>query len=131
VFKTPDALEAHALAAELNEEGIDAHVVGDYLSGGLGLTVGTTNLAELWVPESDEARARELLAKWRPTMSASTPKLQFSLKTALVAMTLVAIAASISLIHQLPGVLLGLFQFALAGAAVLVVVRRWSQGRRM
>jgi hypothetical protein len=52
---------AHIWQQALGEEGIESHVVGDFLDAGLGDIPGLK--AELWVHQADAARALEILAR--------------------------------------------------------------------
>jgi hypothetical protein len=60
VATAANAAQAHIWAEALEDEGIKCKVVGDYLDAGLGDIPGVR--AELWVHESDAARAADLLA---------------------------------------------------------------------
>jgi hypothetical protein len=51
--------EAHILQQRLEEEGIRARVVGDYLSAGIGDIPGVA--AEVWVHKDDLSRAQAAL----------------------------------------------------------------------
>jgi hypothetical protein len=51
--------KAHLLQQVLGDEGIQSHVVGDYLDAGLG-SLDAIN-AELWVHPNDVDRARAIL----------------------------------------------------------------------
>jgi hypothetical protein len=124
VYRTPDVLQAHALAAQLVDEGIDAQVVGDFLGGGLTVTVGVTNMAEIWAPSESSDRAKELLARWVPQAEAPPDRgIHFSLKAALVGMTIVAIGAAG---WRVAYSVMGLIGWAAFLGAMIVVVRRWT-----
>mgnify|MGYP002073734082 CR=1 FL=1 len=65
-YRTHDPLEAHALAARLEETGIAARVVGDHLAGAFGtLTSSSVATAEVWIDEEDAAAAEEAVTRWR------------------------------------------------------------------
>ncbi len=55
--------QAHIWQNALEEEGIHAQVVGDFLEGGIGDIPGLR--AELWVRAEDAERAREILEEHR------------------------------------------------------------------
>jgi hypothetical protein len=59
----PTPAQAHIWQQALADEGIKAHVVGDYLDAGVGDIPGMT--AELWVHQDDAARAEAILQKGR------------------------------------------------------------------
>lgn len=127
VYRTSDPLDAHALAAQLVDEGIDAHVVGDFLNGGLGLTVGNTSQAEVWVPTPDRRAAAALVTQWRPALPPPPPMkgFRFSMWTAMVAMTF----ACFGMLLMTWGFnLLAIFEILLGWTAILTVVRRWIAG---
>jgi hypothetical protein len=59
----PNPAQAHIWQQALEEEGIKAQVVGDYLDAGVGDIPGLT--AEVWVRQSDLARAEAVLRRGR------------------------------------------------------------------
>jgi hypothetical protein len=61
--------QAHVWQQALENEGIYAQVVGDYLDAGLGDLPGLR--AELWVYRKDVQRAERVLAEHRDAMSAA------------------------------------------------------------
>jgi len=95
VYSTADALSAHALAAHLVDEGIDAHVVGDFLSGAYGGVDGPMTRVEVWAPAAQRDQAASLIARWLPEDVSCTPDasagFRYSLMTALAGTTLVAV----------------------------------------
>jgi hypothetical protein len=56
--KVPTAQEAHMLAQALEDEGIPARVVGDFLDAGMGSLNAVP--AEVWVKQTDLEKARAL-----------------------------------------------------------------------
>ncbi len=61
-----DIAEAHGLCDLLEEEGIPARVVGEYLAGAAGsLPLGDSTSPRIWVREADLARASEFLNRQR------------------------------------------------------------------
>jgi hypothetical protein len=60
VYEARDGLEAHMVAGLLEQAGLLAQVNGDMLQGGVG-ELPALGLASVWVADSDEDRARELI----------------------------------------------------------------------
>ena len=60
VFEARDGLEAHMVAGLLEQAGLMAQVHGDLLQGGVG-DLPALGLAGVWVADSDEERAREVI----------------------------------------------------------------------
>jgi hypothetical protein len=59
-------VEANYLCNRLEEARIEARVVGDFLGGAVGgLPLGEATSPRVWVHQSDQARAREVIAGWR------------------------------------------------------------------
>jgi hypothetical protein len=54
-----NSVQAHIWEQALNDAGIRAHVLGDYLEAGFGNLQGTT--PELWVHRDDVERAKAIL----------------------------------------------------------------------
>lgn len=66
VYTAGNAIEAHALAAFLANEGIEARVLGEALQGAFGgIDAGTLDTVELWVSTADRAKAEPLIEQWR------------------------------------------------------------------
>jgi hypothetical protein len=61
--------QAHVWCSALEEEGIPAKVVGDYLDAGFGDIQGVR--AELWVPAADAQRAQAIIDAHTPTATAA------------------------------------------------------------
>src|SRR5262249_26263411 len=57
----PNPAQAHIWQQALEEEGIQSHVVGDYLDAAIGNIPGAQ--AEVWVHRNDLARAEEILQR--------------------------------------------------------------------
>jgi hypothetical protein len=97
-FRTPDTVEARALAIELNAAGVNVQITGDYSDTAYpGLALGGMANKELWVAESDWAEARPIVSQWVKThhpgdVGDHSVKPQFSLRAMLIAMTLLSIA---------------------------------------
>ncbi|MGJ3255622.1 MAG: DUF2007 domain-containing protein [Alcanivorax sp.] len=69
VFHARDGIEAHMLADLLDQVGIMAQVQGDMLQGAVG-ELPAAGLASVWVAESDESRAREVIAEFEASQPA-------------------------------------------------------------
>ncbi|MEH6578181.1 MAG: DUF2007 domain-containing protein [Amphritea sp.] len=74
VYRAGDITEAHIIAGMLESQGIDSHVGGHYLQGGVG-ELASMNFATVSVPEEDVVAARELINEYEitsyPAVSAS------------------------------------------------------------
>lgn len=94
VYRTADSLNAHALAAQLVDEGIDARVVGDFLSGAYGGVTGTMTQVEVWIPAAQRDQAAPLIARWsgedEPVPTGSKTRFRYSLMTLLGVATVIA-----------------------------------------
>src|SRR5262245_47365314 len=65
VATAPNPAAAHIWQNALEEEGIKAHVVGEFLDVGIGNVPGFQ--PEIWVRRDDVARAEEILRDHQPT----------------------------------------------------------------
>ncbi len=115
-YRTPDSVEARALAAELEEADIAVKIVGDFRDVAYaGLSASGMADKELWVAGSDAGRCEEIVADWRHRRDAAVErrrvqeavaeerrradaepskpkKFQFSMRTVMIATTLAAVA---------------------------------------
>ena len=65
VYWAADPQDAHQVRALLEEAGVRARVVGEMLSAAAGeLPMGPAGSPRVWVPKSDEARARQVVEDW-------------------------------------------------------------------
>ena len=75
IYRAGDITEAHIIAGMLESQGIDSHVGGQYLQGGVG-ELASMNFATVSVPEVDIVAARELINEYEstpyPAVSTST-----------------------------------------------------------
>jgi hypothetical protein len=109
-YRASSSIEARSLAAYLDEGGVEAHVLGEALQGGYGgINVGSMNSVEVWVPGSQRESAESLVLTWRQEVAAATAaendvgegrrgkrtSFQYSMATALIVMTIVAIYAAL------------------------------------
>jgi hypothetical protein len=109
-YRASSSIEARSLAAYLDEGGVEAHVLGEALQGGYGgINVGSMNSVEVWVPGSQREMAEPLVLTWRQEVAAATAaendvgegrrgkrrSFQYSMATALIVMTVVAIYAAL------------------------------------
>lgn len=65
VARATNPAQAHIWQAALEEEGITAQVVGDFLDAGIGDIPGFN--AEIWVHRNDAERAAQILASHQST----------------------------------------------------------------
>ena len=103
-YRAKDAVEASALATYLEAEGIEPHVLGEYLQGAYaGVTAGGMNAPEVWICAGDFPRAKSLIAEWHERHAADAaadvtptrePKFQYSTASLLWLMTIVAVLAT-------------------------------------
>jgi len=132
-FRTPDTVEARALAMELNAAGVNVQITGDYSDTAYpGLAIGGMANKELWIAESDWTETQPIVERWMQThhpddVAQSPPKLQFSLRTLLIGMTLLAIA--IVLAKAGPDVAGTAISASFAGIACLAVLA-WARRLR-
>jgi hypothetical protein len=64
VFNANDIMEAHIVAGMLHAEGIEAHVGGHYLQGGVG-ELATMGFATVSVMDDDAAAARKIIERYQ------------------------------------------------------------------
>ena len=65
-YTAASAVEAHALAAFLANEGIEARVLGEALQGAFsGIDAGNLDTVEVWVSTKDREKAEPLIEQWR------------------------------------------------------------------
>ena len=63
IYQAAHGVDAHMVRALLEQAGIPAQVRGEYLQGALG-ELPVSGMVAVWVPQSDAARARELVLDW-------------------------------------------------------------------
>ena len=63
VFDAKDTLEANLLKGLLEQEGIETHIRGEYLQGGIG-ELPPIGLIQVQVDEADVTRATEIIRAW-------------------------------------------------------------------
>ncbi len=141
-YRASSSIEARSLAAYLDEAGVEAHVLGEALQGGYGgIIVGSMNSVEVWVPGSQREATESLVATWRHEVAAATAEnekgegrrgkrksFQYSMATALIVMTIVAIYAALvgqGLISwfEVPRSLLGVLYLVIYIALAIKYVR--------
>jgi hypothetical protein len=64
VYNANDIMEAHIVAGMLHAEGIEAHVGGHYLQGGVG-ELPMTDFATVSVAEDDVSEARKIIERYQ------------------------------------------------------------------
>lgn len=65
-YNARDLTEAHIIAGLLGAHGIDSHVGGHYLQGGLG-EIGAAGFTNVQVDDQDYLEARRLIAEYEGT----------------------------------------------------------------
>ena len=73
VYRAADITEAEIVKGMLVANGIEAHVSGYYLQGGIG-EVGAIDLAKVHVADEEYDRARELVAEYEGGRDAQNPR---------------------------------------------------------
>lgn len=63
VFRARDVTEAHIVAGLLNANGVETHVGGHYLQGGVG-DLAAMNFANIQVADFDVESAKVIIAKY-------------------------------------------------------------------
>ena len=63
VYHAGNSLDARMIKDILAQAGIQAHVVGDYLQGGVG-TLPALDLVKVLVTDADYATARDMIEAW-------------------------------------------------------------------
>jgi hypothetical protein len=135
VYRTFDSVEANALAGSLEQSGVDAHVVGDFLDGGYpGLRLGGNAAVEIWVPADQRDVAAPLLAAWvaehHSVEIQRTSKFQFSMQAVLIVMTLAALYMGAAAADPpVSDVALVGMELILIVGAIAFLVRRWMRER--
>lgn len=66
LYQPASAVEGHMLAHLLQQQGIEATVLGEHLQGAIG-ELPAAGLVRLVVAEEDHARAREIIERWEAT----------------------------------------------------------------
>jgi hypothetical protein len=130
-YRSASAVEAHALVAHLENEGIESRVLGEPLQGAYaGIKLGGMDLLEVWVANKDRAAAEPVIAAWRaehfPVGEKIKPRrFQFSLTLALLVMTYIALLAGAELMSEASrSVFMPLLTLLLLGGFVIVAWRR-------
>ena len=68
IYKARDIIEAHIVAGMLNANGIETHVGGYYLQGGVG-DAAVFDFANVQIADEDVAAALPLIAEYDGTQS--------------------------------------------------------------
>jgi Putative prokaryotic signal transducing protein len=72
LYEAANSLEAHMLKDLLAQEGLNAHVQGEHLQGGVG-ELPAAGLVRLMIDEADHAAGRTLIARWEAQQPAPSP----------------------------------------------------------
>jgi hypothetical protein len=103
-YRTHDSVEARSLAAELEDADIETQIIGDFRDAYSGLLVGSMADKEIWISEGDRLSAERIVADWRRTYHPQdlepVKEFQFSLRAALIALTLAALILGLYQINQ-------------------------------
>lgn len=83
VYKARDIIEAHIVSGMLNAQGIDAHVGGFYLQGGVG-DLAAFDFANVKVADEDVIPALPFIAEYDSERDTSTSKLKIDIGETLV-----------------------------------------------
>jgi hypothetical protein len=135
VYRTFDSVEANALAGHLEQAGVAAHVIGDFLEGPYpGLRLGGSAAVEIWIPANQREAAVPLLDAWVAEHHALEPerpsKFQFSMQAVLVVITLAALYMGAAAADPpMREAALVCVQGILMAGAVAFLVRRWIRER--
>ncbi len=94
-YRTADSVEARSLAAELEDADIETQIVGDFRDAYSGMLVGSMADKEIWISDKHQSAAEKIVREWRRTYHPKdlepVKEFQFSLRAALVALTVVAL----------------------------------------
>jgi hypothetical protein len=71
-YRARDIAEAHIVSGMLQAEGIEAHVGGHYLQGGLG-EIGAAGFTNVHVEDDDYPKARDLIADYEASPMENPP----------------------------------------------------------
>ena len=63
IYDASNSLEANLLKGILEQEGVDAHISGEYLQGGLG-ELPAMGLISILIEEQDHIRANKIISDW-------------------------------------------------------------------
>ena len=98
IYSAADIAEAHIVRGMLQAEGLDAHVGGHYLQGGIG-ELAAMDFASVYVDEDDLDRARNIIADYEaadnsiePTEIDSHPSMHFGIPLIFVAVCILLLA---------------------------------------
>jgi len=72
-YRARDIAEAHIVSGMLQAEGIDAHVGGHYLQGGMG-EIGAAGFTNVHVEDDDYPKARSLIADYEASPREALPE---------------------------------------------------------
>jgi hypothetical protein len=96
IYKASDINEANIVSGMLRANGIEAHVGGFYLQGGVG-NLAATDFATIHVPDEDIELARSLIAEYESasiindTSAAKRKRANFLLSVILFVIIIIAI----------------------------------------
>jgi len=76
IYKARDIIEAHIVSGMLNAHGIEAHVGGFYLQGGVG-DLAASDFANVQVADEDVASALPFIAEYDGEKASGHAKMNF------------------------------------------------------
>jgi NAD(P)H-dependent flavin oxidoreductase YrpB (nitropropane dioxygenase family) len=135
--RTPQVAQAHAIVARLAEAGVEARVVGGFLSGGYGgVAAGGISDVEVWISAADRATAAPIVAEMlrvpvtaalaAPSDDADAP--QYSLLTLLLVISVAAVFAAAGAVrHEDVKAYSETMYLVLTLVVVTLICRRWQR----
>ncbi|MDH5425020.1 MAG: DUF2007 domain-containing protein [Gammaproteobacteria bacterium] len=73
IYRAQDIIEAHIVAGLLNAEGIESHVSGHYLQGGIG-EISVAGFANVHVPDDELEKAQQVIANYEQNLNKAEVK---------------------------------------------------------
>ncbi len=91
IYKAGDIIEAHIISGLLNAEGIEAHVSGHYLQGGIG-EFAPSGFSNIHVADEDIQQARLVIEEYekkqnKPVENSSHTKPDFATRVIIISLT--------------------------------------------
>ena len=88
IYRSSDITEAHIVSGLLNSNGIEAHVGGHYLQGGIG-ELAVSGFANVHVADEDASLAKSIIAEYedeqkKPPKNTKTKKITLTLRLSVV-----------------------------------------------
>jgi hypothetical protein len=123
-YRAANSIEARSLAMQLDDAGIEAHVVGESIYEAYpGIRLSPQSPVEVWVSPEDAEAAKSIVDAWRqehqvppPSWEGKPRRFQFSARTVLLLMTIVALLACAATFGDV------VFSNVIGGALILLEV---------